>query len=61
MSGKLDGVESDGDAKSPISDVSSIMDVPEKATAAITTANAPITPPTKILGFNIIFVIRLFS
>ena len=32
------------------------MDVPEKAIAAITITNPPITPPTIILGFNIFFL-----
>ena len=53
ISGKTSGAGFDGDARNPLSDVSSIMDVPEYAIAKTTIANAPITPQTIILGFNI--------
>ena len=45
--------EFDDEARSPVSDVSSIIDVPENPIIAITMTKAPITPPTTTLGFNI--------
>ena len=57
--GRTSGTDSDGDAKNPPSEVSSIIDVPEKAIAAITITRAPITPPTIILGFNATFGFNL--
>ena len=55
INGIISGFESDGDAKNPPSVVSSIIDVPEYATAKITINSAPTTPLIIILGFNAIF------
>ena len=57
--GKTTGADSDGEARNPPSEVSSIIDVPEYATTKITIVNAPITPPTIILGFNVFFELIL--
>ena len=57
--GKIDGVDHDGDVRNPPSEVSSIIDVPEYATTKVTIVNAPITPPTIILGFNVFFELVL--
>ena len=50
----MDGIPPEEPIKpSPV--VSSMIDVPEKAISAITTNSPPITPPTMILGFNVVF------
>ena len=57
--GRIVGVDPDGDVRNPPSEVSSIIDVPEYATTKTTIVNAPITPPTIILGFNVFFELVL--
>ena len=57
--GKIDGVDCGEDVRNPPSEVSSIIDVPEYATTKTTIVNAPITPPTIILGFNVFFELIL--